>query len=164
MKPTRGFTLIELMVTLAVAAILLTVAVPNFQRFIKCNALSARTNGLVADLQLARSEAAKRGANVSICPNNNNACGSSTATNWTTMGWIIIPVGGTAAIRSGDKLSGTLGITSAPSQTLTFKSSGTIEGTQKQTITLTDSQLNKTKIIEISPTGHISTGGDKYCY
>ena len=71
MKPLRGFTLIELMITLAVAAILLTVAVPSFQTLIKRNALTARTNNFIADLHFARGEAAKRGSDVSVCPSSN---------------------------------------------------------------------------------------------
>jgi prepilin-type N-terminal cleavage/methylation domain-containing protein len=42
---SKGFTLIELMVTLAVAGILLTIAVPSFQEFIASNRISTEANG-----------------------------------------------------------------------------------------------------------------------
>jgi len=88
MKLPRGFTLIELMVTLAVAAILLTVAVPNFREFIERNRVSSTTNILVGALQLARSEAIKRGNYpVILCKSSNGtSCSSSAA--WKD-GWLL---------------------------------------------------------------------------
>jgi type IV fimbrial biogenesis protein FimT len=62
-----GFTLIELMVTLAVAAIVLTVAVPSFQDLVRNNRLATQANQLVSALNLARSEAVKRGVRVTVC-------------------------------------------------------------------------------------------------
>ncbi|WP_181423456.1 GspH/FimT family pseudopilin [Halomonas heilongjiangensis] len=59
MKP-RGFTLIELLVTLSVAVILATIAVPGFQGMMATNRLSADHNEILAGLNFARSEAAKR--------------------------------------------------------------------------------------------------------
>jgi type IV fimbrial biogenesis protein FimT len=61
-----GFTLIELMVSVAVLAIVLALAVPNFQDFVRRNRLAATTNDLVSALALARSEAVKRAARVSV--------------------------------------------------------------------------------------------------
>ena len=70
-----GFTLIELMVTLAVAAILLTIAVPNMRTFIQNGHLNTQINDLIGDLSLARSEAIKRRTNVGICKSVNGiAC------------------------------------------------------------------------------------------
>lgn len=67
-KPVEslGFTLIELMVTIAIAAILLGVAIPNFTTAISSNRLSTQTNELATALNLARSEAVKRGVQISI--------------------------------------------------------------------------------------------------
>lgn len=55
-----GFTLIELLVTLSVAVILATIAVPGFQGMMATNRLSADHNEILAGLNFARSEAAKR--------------------------------------------------------------------------------------------------------
>ena len=62
-----GVTLVELMVTIAVAAILLAVAVPGFRNLIVSNRLTATTNAFVAALNLARIEAVKRNARVTLC-------------------------------------------------------------------------------------------------
>ncbi|MGI9330354.1 MAG: GspH/FimT family pseudopilin, partial [Gammaproteobacteria bacterium] len=67
----NGFTLIELMITLLVAAIILGVGVPNFQEFISNNRMAAATNDVISSLHLARSEAVKRRMNVTICPSAN---------------------------------------------------------------------------------------------
>jgi type IV fimbrial biogenesis protein FimT len=61
-----GFTLIELMVTISVAAILMALAAPNFTPVIRSSRLSTYSNDLIAALNLARSEAVKRGQEVVV--------------------------------------------------------------------------------------------------
>lgn len=83
----RGFTLIELMVTIAVAAVLLAIAVPSFTSVINGNRLTGEANELVASLQLARSEAVRRNMQVIVCSSSNGAtCADSP--NWTQ--WISV--------------------------------------------------------------------------
>lgn len=62
-----GFTLMELVITLTIASILAVAAIPSFKSFVLDNRLTAQTNDLVADLAFARSEAIKRGRNVTVC-------------------------------------------------------------------------------------------------
>ncbi|MBT8132050.1 MAG: GspH/FimT family pseudopilin [Gammaproteobacteria bacterium] len=64
---SQGFTLIEMIITLLVAAIILTLGIPSFQNSIRNNAMTASTNSMIASLQLARSEAIKRRLPVSVC-------------------------------------------------------------------------------------------------
>ncbi len=70
-RRVRGFTLIELVVTMAVAAILVAVAVPNMRTFIQNGRLNTQVNDLIGDLSLARSEAIKRRSNVGVCKSTN---------------------------------------------------------------------------------------------
>lgn len=67
MNRQAGFTLVELMVTVAIAAILLGVGVPSFRTLIENNRIAAASNDVVTALQYARSEAVKRGVFVDVC-------------------------------------------------------------------------------------------------
>lgn len=87
MKTQSGFTLLELMITLSVAAILLAVGVPGFQDFIRNNRRASEVNNLIATLQVARSESITRNRRVGVCPTSNGtACVASTT--WET-GWLV---------------------------------------------------------------------------
>lgn len=88
MKRFRGFTLIELMITLVLAAIILSLGIPSFRNVIQNNRAATQSNELVTALGLARSEAVKRGANVMLCPSTNQA--SCTGGNNWANGWIAL--------------------------------------------------------------------------
>lgn len=83
-----GFTLLELMITLVIAAIVLTQGVPSFYTTIKNNRLITQTNNLVADLNLARSEAITRGVNTIVCQTANPGAGTACGGSWST-GWLV---------------------------------------------------------------------------
>lgn len=88
-KKSSGFTLIELIVVVSVAAIMASIAVPNFSSMIESNRATAATNELVSALILARSEALKRSNNVSVCASNDQvSCGGNAFRNF-GKGWII---------------------------------------------------------------------------
>ena len=98
-----GFTLIELMVTLAVAAIVLTTAVPGFRQMIQSNKVATDINAFVSALHLARSEAVKRGKPVTVCKSNNSA--SCAAANGWEQGWIVfVDTDGSGTLDVGEEL------------------------------------------------------------
>lgn len=86
-RAASGFTLIELMVTIAVAAILISLAVPSFNDATLAGKLAASANDLVAGVTLGRSEAIKRNAVTSMCVSSDGtSCGSG---GW-EQGWIVL--------------------------------------------------------------------------
>lgn len=109
-----GVTLIELMVTLSVAAILLSLAIPSFQQIAATNRVAGLTNELTATLNLARSEAVKRGTTVTVCRSadtgtsiNNTpgslagpTCSTDAATGW-QHGWLVFVDGSTRGTVDG---------------------------------------------------------------
>lgn len=68
----RGFTLIELVVTMAVATVLLGITVPTFKSVTRNNRVNTQVNDFIGDLNLARSEAITRGTRVTMLATNNN--------------------------------------------------------------------------------------------
>lgn len=180
MKSPSGFTLIELMVTLSVAAILLTVGVPGFQDFIKANSLSSRANTFVADLILARSEAINRSGRVTICKSNDlSSC--ATSGGW-EQGWIIFydpadprgsldPGGNDRLIRATGPASGRITIrgNSNVASHISFLGSGLVHRSTIGSVMFCDDRIKnfstdskKAKTVVISFVGRVrTTSGDK---
>jgi len=72
-KCAKGFTVVELMVTLGVVAILTVVAVPSFNNMINSNRLTTTANEMVAGLNVARMEAIKRNAYTQFCSDSSSS-------------------------------------------------------------------------------------------
>lgn len=97
----QGFTLIELMITLVVVAILVGVAVPSFQSFIKRNQAESLQTQVASAVSTARTEAASRNTSVSICASNDGvSCGGS----WTN-GWIVFENPNRDTTKQADELT-----------------------------------------------------------
>jgi len=141
------------MVTIAILAILLTIAVPSFNEASLNGKLNSMANSFVASAQLARSEAIKRNAQVTLCGSiNGNSCGGT----WSD-GWIVV-AGGTPVFASGPLATGfSLSVTEGVGNSVVFEPSGM--GATLTTLTLcrktpTIGSLQRT--ITISATGRPS--------
>lgn len=115
----RGFTLVELMVALTVIIVLASLAMPSMIEFIARNRISSQTNELIADISLARSESATRGARVSLCVSSSGTgCGGS---NWAAGRMVFVDTNGNGAVDAGETI---LKVTSALGSNTTLTAAG----------------------------------------
>lgn len=103
MNKLSGFTLVEMIIAVAVAAILLTIGIPSFRYVTNSNRIAAEINGLLGDMQFARSEAVKEGIPVTVCVSSNStACDGLNVNTWQS-GWIVFSdANANAAVDGGD--------------------------------------------------------------
>lgn len=85
LERSRGFTLVELMVTIAILSILLGIALPDFRQMLSSERVRSANSDMFSALILARSEAIKRNSTVTVVPN---------ATGWSG-GWTVVVGGNT---------------------------------------------------------------------
>jgi len=152
-KKHTGFTLIELMVTLVVASVVLTLGVPSFQSLFLNNRMSTQANDLVSSINLARSEAIKRATSIKVCSSDDQAsCGGT----WSD-GWIVITADDVELIRAYGALKGSSILTSTAND-ITYTASGFLSGAQT-TFTLCDSDLTGElgREVTVSATGRPSS-------
>jgi type IV fimbrial biogenesis protein FimT len=87
-----GYTMLELVMVIAIVAILATIAMPGFKYVTTSNRIASEVNGLLGDMQFARSEAVKEGQSVTVCiaanANLNSCAGNAAGGNWAP-GWIV---------------------------------------------------------------------------
>lgn len=100
-KLHRGFTLVELMVAVALLAVLLAMGVPSFKETIERNQLASQANEFISSLSIARSEAVKRGKVVTVCKSVDGS-GCSAASAGYEVGWIVFVDENGDGVRNGD--------------------------------------------------------------
>lgn len=123
MHKNQGFTLIELMVLVAVMGVLAAVAVPNFSATIKGNRDTAQIHALQNALAFARSEALKTGS-ATICAGASAACSSN---DWSD-GWVVVatlPSGAATVVRAFPATNGS-SVTSSGGNQFAFNQSGMV--------------------------------------
>ena len=85
---SSGFTLVELMVVIVIVGIAAAIGLPNFVPMISKVRMDGEMSALVSGLNFARSEAVKRGLQVSVCPVAANGTSCAPGTDWSA-GWIV---------------------------------------------------------------------------
>jgi type IV fimbrial biogenesis protein FimT len=170
MKRQSGITLVELMITIAIAAIMLTMAVASYGYIANSYRMSGEVNSLLGDMQYARAEALKEGQNVTVCVSLDGLnCTNTTA--WQS-GWLVYsnptnvtnPLAGTV-LRVQQPFTGMTPDTFVASNAvsaITYNREGfatTAAGFPNTTITLHDKTANPnwTRCLWITPVGLLQT-------
>lgn len=166
MTKKHGFTLIELIVTMAVVSILLVTGIPALNQMTDSNRLVSQVNSIAGSLSLARSEAIKSASVVTVCASSTGA--ACTITPWGN-GWIVFTdVDKDTAIDAEDNLlkvqeafggGSTLRLTlSTSANVYQFAPDGSSRGTSKGTFIVCpkDKTVNKAKAININLIGRAS--------
>jgi type IV fimbrial biogenesis protein FimT len=89
LSKSSGFTMVEMIITVALVSILLTIGIPSFRFVTNSNRIAGEINGLLGDMQFARSEAIKEGVPVTVCVSSNGTSCSGAATATWQNGWIV---------------------------------------------------------------------------
>ncbi|MEZ5464609.1 MAG: GspH/FimT family pseudopilin [Lysobacteraceae bacterium] len=129
MSRQRGFSIIELVITLIVLAILIAMAGPSMSEFLRRNRVAASTNALVQAANYSRAEALRGGYPVTLCVTadaNAAAPACIATTNWGGNDLIALNSDG-ELIQVFDYGRGQMSLT-APADTLTFNPNGSVNG------------------------------------
>ena len=152
-----GFTLIELMITLCILALLLTMAIPAFQTMLMNNRLVGNSDSLTGALNYARSMALYQTMNVVVCPLgalNSTTCGGS----WGS-GWIVVsqPAVGAGTLLQSQQLAATDPVLSSNVASVVFDSHGI--STTQSNFTLCDTRGGAyARSVMVLASGYVQNG------
>ena len=140
LKDMRGFTLVELMITIALLAIVATIAVPNFVQFIRNNQVQAKADELKTFLQYARGQAVMTRKTYEV--------------DTTAAAWEVKPQGGTAERKLEFNTAQAKPLTNPSSLTLTFTPNGMTTSSAKITV-CRDTDFANGYLLEVQASGVI---------
>lgn len=166
---TSGFTLVELLIALLLFSILVSIAVPSMQTFMRSNRLTSTTNDMVTALNVARSEAVRRSSTIKLCISNaaQDDCDSGTG-NWEN-GWIMfIDDNGDDSVDSGEKVlrvtgstgGGTTIRTAQYGYVIAFGGDGSASDVGSFRVCGNNANAGAARGINISLTGNVSAARD----
>lgn len=166
-KKYNAFTLVELLVTLSIVAILAIVALPNMSGFIKNERLTSSINSLLSHLQYARSESILRHRQIVVCASNDETSCSGT---WVD-GWIVFNdddqsgdlSNAETILKIREKLPANVTLSSSGGTTVIFDKRGFTPNSASTFIVCDDRGVTSRKSISITNTGRVSNGGGTGC-
>ncbi len=181
-KNYAGFSVIELMVVVAIAAILVALAAPSFVKLIRSTSIASAVNTFMADARFARSEAVRLGGAVVMCRSDapeaaNPSCGTGSGPNgngWVS-GWIVFKdLDNNGAKDSADPLlrvqspiTSVNSIVDSVSTKLVFTATGRLKSLSSGTKTLQfgsapDFSNEVQRVVCVSLGGRVRIAGDGY--
>ena len=111
-RTARGFTLVELAITVVVLSVMMAMAAPLFTGMTNGNRLTSNANEIVAAMQIARSEAVRRNTRTFFCESNN---GTSCTNNSPWRGWLVFADADNDTVVDADEIVRT-GVIEVPTQ------------------------------------------------
>lgn len=144
MQKLLGFSLVELLTALAVAAVLVAAAMPSFSKMVADNRLAASTNDLLTAIHYTRSESIKRGGSASICADGGD---------WAN--WTITAPGDDGQPYTLQVATGTAMAITGTAGCVAFNSLG--QTGQPVALTICDSNSHEGRVIDISVVGRPRT-------
>lgn len=152
----RGFTLIEAMVTVAVASVLVVLAIPSYRTFVQSNCESTQQNDFVSTLHFARQEAVHRGVDITV-----SAANDSDSSNKWGPGWDITDPDD-EGIRSHDALGCSFTLNSAVSE-FTYLSTGRVAAPVTFTLCDGSNTGRNRRTITVENTGRVHSEEGAVC-
>ena len=172
----KGFTLLEMMIVLSLAAIIMTMAVPSYRTFVQNNRITKEVNLLSAAIAGARGESAKRGKRVVLCQSSNPAAStpscSGTSGTWSN-GWIVfVDENSDSSFATSDsdvllnvfQADGEVDIKTDVGTALAFKADGTTTAGATRTFAVCDERgISNGKKLDVAATGRPVTDTATTC-